>query len=158
MRKFKTVDRARIAAEVSRGTWDAVEKGKPVKDFSLAAIEEALDWPAGHALAILTGEALEASDDYRGPGRLAKLINTYMSAHPRTTDAEIADAIGVDRSTISRWRTRRLSKIPDPPELLGRLAEFIDRTDEEVWYAVGWDTGYIVERVVDPPSEEVRGA
>lgn len=157
MRKFRTVDAARIAAKVSRGTWDNVEKGKPIKDFSLAAIEEALDWPAGHARAILTGEALEASDDYRGPGRLSKLINTYVAAHPTTTNADIAAAVGVSPSTISRWRTQRQSEIPTPPEVLSRLAEFIDRTDEEVWYAVGWDTGYIVEHVVDPEPEEVAG-
>lgn len=55
-RKFKTVDRARIAAGVARGTWEAVENGRRVRPFSLAAIEEALDWEPGHAQQIINGE------------------------------------------------------------------------------------------------------
>lgn len=55
-RIYRTVDRARIAAKVSRGTWDSVEAARPVKDFSLSAIEEALGWPAGRAQRILRGD------------------------------------------------------------------------------------------------------
>lgn len=53
--KFGTVDKARTAAEVSRGAWDRVEQGKSVKDFTLTAIEKALGWPPGRAVAILEG-------------------------------------------------------------------------------------------------------
>lgn len=55
MRKYRTVDAARIAAKISRGAWDNVEQGKPVKDFTLGAIEDALDWPAGRAHELLYG-------------------------------------------------------------------------------------------------------
>lgn len=55
MRKYRTVDAARIAAKISRGAWDNVEQGKSVKDFTLGAIEDALDWPAGRALELLHG-------------------------------------------------------------------------------------------------------
>jgi hypothetical protein len=54
-RKFKTVDAARQAADVARGTWEKAEKGLPIKDFSLAAIEKALEWEEGYAQAILDG-------------------------------------------------------------------------------------------------------
>lgn len=56
MRKFRTVDAARIAARVSRGAWENVEQGKSVKDFTLGAIEDALGWPAGRAQQIIDGE------------------------------------------------------------------------------------------------------
>ncbi len=58
-RIYRTVDAARIAAKVARGTWEKAEKGQPVKDFSLAAIEEALGWPAGRAQSIIAGRRLE---------------------------------------------------------------------------------------------------
>lgn len=54
-KKFRTVDGARVAAQVARGTWEKVEKGEPVKDFSLAAIESALGWESGTAASILEG-------------------------------------------------------------------------------------------------------
>lgn len=58
MRLYRTVDKARIAAKVSRGSWDNVEQGKPVKDFTLGAIEEALGWPPGRAQSVIEGEAV----------------------------------------------------------------------------------------------------
>lgn len=58
MRLYRTVDKARIAAKISRGAWDHVEQGKPAKDFTLGAIEEALGWPAGRAQAVLEGEGV----------------------------------------------------------------------------------------------------
>lgn len=60
MRLYRTVDKARIKANVSRGAWDNVEKGKPAKDFTLGAIEDALGWPAGRAQSIIDGG--DASD------------------------------------------------------------------------------------------------
>lgn len=55
-RIFGTVDRARIMAGVSRGTWDKVEAGGRVRDYSLASIEKALDWPPGRAMALIHGD------------------------------------------------------------------------------------------------------
>lgn len=60
MRMYRTVDAARIAARISRGAWDHVEQGDPVRDFTLGAIEEALGWPAGRAQQIIDGAG---SDD-----------------------------------------------------------------------------------------------
>ena len=58
IRKYRTVTKAHQAAGMSRGAWEAVEKGQPVKGFTLAAVEQALDWPQGHADKLLTGEAI----------------------------------------------------------------------------------------------------
>jgi hypothetical protein len=64
LRKFKTVDKARVAAGIARGTWEKAESGEKIKPFSLASIEEALDWPVGRARAILAGaEVVEELDD-----------------------------------------------------------------------------------------------
>jgi hypothetical protein len=55
LRKFKTISKACVVAGVARGTWEKAERGEKIKTFSLAAIEEALDWPTGQAQAILDG-------------------------------------------------------------------------------------------------------
>lgn len=56
MAKFRTVDAARVAAGVARGTWEKVERGDSVKEFSLGAIEKALGWQPGHATRVLAGD------------------------------------------------------------------------------------------------------
>lgn len=153
LRKFKTVDSARIAAGVARGTWDNVEHGKPVKEFSLAAIEEALDWPVGHALAMLRGD--EGQVDDRLPGRLSALIEDYMRKHPRTTDEDIAGQVGVSRSTVSQWRRHRLTELPTDTDVLRKLAEAIDVDQGDTYYAAGVDTRYIIEVVEPDDGSEV---
>lgn len=91
-RKFRTVDAARIAAGVARGTWDSVEKGEPVKEFSLAAIEEALDWPAGKAFAILAGDddpkLLDEIDQLREAVRAARAAGATRAELQDVLDAE----------------------------------------------------------------------
>lgn len=60
VKRFRTVDRARIAAGISRGAWDNVERGESVKDFTLAAIELALEWPPGRAQDIIDGAPIDS--------------------------------------------------------------------------------------------------
>lgn len=55
MRLHRTVDAARMKVGISRGAWENVEAGRSVKEFTLGAIEEALEWPAGKAQRILDG-------------------------------------------------------------------------------------------------------
>lgn len=151
LRKFKTVDRARIAAGVSRGTWDNVERGDPVKEFSLAAIEEALDWHPGRALSILTGVDGAASGR-RGPGRLAELIAAQVG--DEVSHADFARRVGVSKSTAARWRTTAMNELPDS-EGMHRLAGVLGVDVKDVFYAVGVDAGFIIETQVDPPTRDV---
>lgn len=60
-RLYETVEKARLAANVSRGAWDNVEdeNGTTPQDFTLGKIEKALGWPQGFALAILEGRAAD---------------------------------------------------------------------------------------------------
>lgn len=58
VKKFRTVDKARIAAGISRGAWDNVEHGRPAKELTYMAIEDALDWPAGHCLELIAGDVV----------------------------------------------------------------------------------------------------
>lgn len=55
-RKYRTVERARAAAGLSRGAWDNVEKARPVKEVTLTAVEEALEWRPGTAERLLSGD------------------------------------------------------------------------------------------------------
>jgi transcriptional regulator with XRE-family HTH domain len=144
LRKFKTVDRARIAAGVSRGTWENVERGDSVKEFSLASIEEALDWPEGRALEILAGNT--PGDVTREPGRLADLLSDYVARHPKATDDVIAGIIGVPQSTVREWRTQGLAEMPQAAHLR-RLAELLGVDESVTFHAVGVDLNYI------PPTE-----
>lgn len=138
LRKFKTVDSARIAAKVSRGTWDSVEKGDSVKEFSLASIEEALDWPPGYALALLEGHDENTG---RGPGRLAELIEKHA---PNSTDAAMAEVVGVNESTFQRWRSQAVSELPES-EVMHGLAALLKIDVKDVLYAAGVDAGVIIE-------------
>lgn len=101
LRAYGTVEKARAVAGVSRGSWDAVEAGKPVREFTLAAVERALQWPAGHAEAILTGEeeagvepsdlrrAILASDDLDPDIKAAMLDLLDGRRPPRPTDPTV---------------------------------------------------------------------
>jgi hypothetical protein len=93
MRLYRTVDRARITAGVSRGTWDSIEQGKPVKEFSLGPVEEALGWPQGRALAILAGEDGESAttgrDELREAARAARDAGLSRDDWIEAYDAEV---------------------------------------------------------------------
>lgn len=54
--RFGTVEKARIAANVNRATWDNAEQGKRLREDRLAAIERALGWQPGTAWKIMAGD------------------------------------------------------------------------------------------------------
>lgn len=59
-RKFGTVQNAIREAVMNAATWKRVEDGLPVRGDRLAAVEEALGWPAGRAQRIIDGLETEA--------------------------------------------------------------------------------------------------
>lgn len=61
VRQYRTVDRARAVAQISRGAWDGVEKGKPAKRLTYNSIETALGWDLGRCERILGGGEDEQS-------------------------------------------------------------------------------------------------
>lgn len=87
MRLHRTVDAARVAAHISRGAWENVEAGRSVKEFTLGAIEQALEWPAGKAQSILDGtseSAVEAAiqDSDLRPEIKARLLRIIADELP----------------------------------------------------------------------------
>lgn len=57
-RLYRSVEKARTAIDppISRGSWDSVEAARPVKPFTLTAVDQVLHWPAGRARRILSGD------------------------------------------------------------------------------------------------------
>ena len=68
-RKFRTVEKAKTAAEISRGAWEKVERGDHVRPYTLSAVEVALVWPAGRAQEIIDGASSAPDRD----GEVAEL-------------------------------------------------------------------------------------
>lgn len=62
LRLYGTVEKARLMAEISRGAWDHVESGDPVREFTLAAVERALGWDQGRSDEILRGESVPVGE------------------------------------------------------------------------------------------------
>lgn len=61
-----SVREASKRAGISRNTWQAVEEGtRAMRDHNYAGVEQALEWPPGHVLAILETDsaASEPSDE-----------------------------------------------------------------------------------------------
>lgn len=54
-RLYRTVDKARAVAQLSRGAWDNVEHGRPAKDLTYVGVEEALHWAPGSCNRVLDG-------------------------------------------------------------------------------------------------------
>lgn len=79
--------------------------------------------------------------------RLIDLIDEYRAAHGMPSEASIARQIGVAKQTVNAWRNRGLTELPDK-ETLRKLAAVLHMSEADVFYAVGVDTGYIVETVV----------
>ncbi|MCW2785193.1 MAG: putative transcriptional regulator [Marmoricola sp.] len=83
--------------------------------------------------------------------RLTDLIDTFRDANGGRSDASIARQAGMAPQTISSWRTRGLKELPKQDMLRG-LASVLGLPDEEVFYAAGVDTGYIIETVTEIPD------
>lgn len=89
-RMYRTVTKAVANSEASRGAWDAVEGARPVKDFTLTAIEVTLGWPEGYATALLEGRAVGAPV----PGAVAELTDSELRTLRQIIgDAAIDDAL-----------------------------------------------------------------
>lgn len=87
--------------------------------------------------------------------RLLAMIDEYRDAHGQPSDASMARAIGIAPQTISSWRNRGMKEIPNPAAMR-KLAELLGRSEAEVLYAAGVDTGYVVE-VVEPSDDAETG-
>lgn len=83
--QYGTVEKARRAAEVSRGSWDAAEAGKPVKEFTLNRIAKALGWEMGEAQRALAGTPV-ASDFLEEIERAD--VSEATKEHARRLEAE----------------------------------------------------------------------
>lgn len=95
-RIYRTVDAARIAAKVSRGTWDKVEAGERVKDFTLASVEEALGWPAGRARAIIDGRESEVPASSDAELRQVVLDDASLAPHYKRAILALLDAAATE--------------------------------------------------------------
>lgn len=88
--------------------------------------------------------------------RLVAMIDEYRDAHGQPSDASIARAIGIKPQTLSSWRKRGMKRFPHR-DSMRKLAQLIGKSEADVLYAVGVDTGYIVE-VAGPAAEESETA
>ncbi|MBO9522334.1 MAG: helix-turn-helix transcriptional regulator [Nocardioidaceae bacterium] len=84
--------------------------------------------------------------------RLLAMIDEYRDAHGQPSDASIARAIGIAPQTLNSWRKRGMRKLPNQ-ETLRELARFLKRSEADVLYAAGVDTGYIIETEADPAAD-----
>lgn len=122
--KFKTVDRARAVADVSRGAWDNVEAGRKVKDFTLAAIEQALGHQPGLYDAVIAGARQLPGETYRmvpvGPSD----EDAYVASPGELTEAGVSnDELLREIRTVRREQqalSERMAKLEQQgPESVG---------------------------------------
>lgn len=80
-RRFRTVTKAIVAADVSRGSWENLEAGRKVKDSTLTAVEVAFGWPIGYAQSVIDGgesdelsRALAALERLKDPDSRAEVL------------------------------------------------------------------------------------
>jgi hypothetical protein len=96
VRRYRTVDKARAVAGISRGAWDNVEHGKPAKPLTYTGVELALGWEYGSCLRILAGGEPSA------PGRTAEdLRRRYPSLSEDDVEHLAVDA-GLDGEATAR--------------------------------------------------------
>jgi hypothetical protein len=55
--RFRSKRAAALAADVSRNTWERLEIGADVSDYTYAKLESAMGWPAGSVQRYLDGDA-----------------------------------------------------------------------------------------------------
>lgn len=83
--------------------------------------------------------------------RLIAMIDEYRDTHGQPSDASIARQLGIAPQTLNSWRNRGMKEIPRP-KTLQSLARLLNKTDVEIYYVVGVDTGHIVEVVAPADS------
>ena len=96
-RIYRTVDKARIAAGISRGAWEKVEAGASVKVFTLAAVEEALNWPAGRAARIIAGTD-EGAEPTADVDLRQYILNKDLPRHIKSAMIALLDSMSDDES------------------------------------------------------------
>lgn len=88
-------------------------------------------------------------------GRLYDIIQAHIDAQPYPPSVRsVAEALGVSPTTVKNWR--------DPKELPSRenlesVARVTGADYDDVFYAAGVDTGYIIETVVKPRPQDRAG-
>lgn len=84
-------------------------------------------------------------------GRLYDIIQGHIDAQPYGTSVrKVAEAIGVSPTTVSNWRN--LKELPSK-ENLESIARVTGASYDDVFYAAGVDTGYIIEATQDRGPE-----
>lgn len=84
--------------------------------------------------------------------RLIALIDEHRAKQGGRSEASIAREVGVAPQTINSWRNRGLKELPNK-ETLRALAAVLHVSEEDVFYAAGVDTGYIVETAAPDTPE-----
>lgn len=99
----------------------------------------------------------DQGSDARHVSRLIAIIDEYKDRSGQPSDASIGRAIGVARQTVSSWRRRGISELPDRGSLV-RLAELTGRDyEDEVLRAALLDTGWLSTPAAEV-STEAEGA
>lgn len=93
LKKFGTVDAARIHAGIARASWDKVEKGTKVRDYTLTAVEKALGWPLGTARRIIEGEESSGVYEVQGSFREWVLTTDILSEPQRREILRVMDTM-----------------------------------------------------------------
>lgn len=94
-RKYRTVEKARAEARLSRGAWDNVEHGRPAKELTYNSIEFALGWPLGECARILAGDSLASDDPFE-----ATILNSNMDESSKLR------ALELHRQEVERLRAK----------------------------------------------------
>lgn len=158
-KKFKTVDAARQEAAVARGTWEKAEKGLPIKDFSLAAIEEALGWPEGYAQSILDGKEAglaEVLDEEPRPIPRAGGVDAYLaSIEDRLDDLEARMAILENPLLTQRIANRRMMAVAqDNQRILAREKELREAREAQEGSKAARNPGRRGSRAAEDPVSD----
>lgn len=107
-------DGAAAEARISRITWRKVEDGRPVRDTSYAAVEEALRWEPGSAARIMTGgdpvlmpEDSTATPDPDLVASAAKVLELVLAQFGPEVYEAAHEVIHGGRPNTDRSRDRR---------------------------------------------------
>lgn len=91
-RRYRSVDEARVAADISRASWDKVEKALPVSDNTLDAVDKALRWPVGRSLSIIGGNDIGESAPAETSDLRQSVVDSTEPAHIKAAILALLDA------------------------------------------------------------------
>lgn len=85
-------------------------------------------------------------------GRLYDIIQTHIDQQDyKVSVRQLAERLGVSPTTVANWRN--LNELPTKANLES-IARVTGASYEEVFYAAGVDTGYIVETATEDSTSE----